>query len=253
MFLWSRHVYGPVRSRRLGVSLGVNLLPAGRKVCTYDCPYCECGFTREAATAEGLPTTLPDEARVLAELRAALEAQPPGEPVETITFAGNGEPTLHPRVGAILDAARALRDELVPGARVAVLTNGIRLREPSVREAVLRADDVEVKLDAGTEETFRRVAAPTVPWSLADLRGLLVDLGDRASVQSCLLGGSVDNTGPQDLEGMVGIVADARPRRLLAYTIDRAPADADLEPAPRAALEALVARAKGVGVPAELY
>lgn len=253
MFLWSRHVYGPVRSRRLGVSLGVNLLPLGRKVCTYDCPYCECGFTRDGPTLENLSTTMPSEAQVLLELRLALEAQPASEPVDTITFAGNGEPTLHPRIEAILGRALELRDELAPAARVSVLTNGIRLREKGVREAVLRADDVEVKLDAGTEQTFRQVAAPTVPWSLADLRELLVDLGKRASVQSCLFAGSLDNTGADDLAGMVGIISDARPRRLLAYTIDRAPADANLQPAPRAALETLVARARGVGVPAELY
>jgi len=251
-------VYGPVRSRRLGLSLGVNLLPTGRKVCTYDCPYCECGFTREerkpsGSDLDGGDTRLPEGRAVLKALEGALRAQAGGEPLDTITFAGNGEPTLHPEIEGILDGARALRDDLAPGARIAVLTNGIRLREESVREAVLATDDPEVKLDAGTPDTFRRVAAPTVPWTLADLEALLRDLDGSVSVQTCLFQGNVDNTGREDIDGMVAVIAAARPRRVLAYTLDRAPADSLLEPAPRGVLDDFVARVKGVGVPAEVY
>jgi wyosine [tRNA(Phe)-imidazoG37] synthetase (radical SAM superfamily) len=258
VFLWSQPVYGPVRSRRLGLSLGVNLLPTGRKVCTYDCPYCECGFTRDERKSpddpHGPDTTLPLEGAVLAAVeRALVDQAQSGEALDSITFAGNGEPTLHPRFENILETTRALRDRLAPQARIAVLTNGIRLREESVREVVLRADDPEVKLDAGTPATFERVAAPTVPWTLGDLSALLRDLDGSVSVQTCLFRGNVDNTTAADLDGMVEIIAAARPRRVLAYTLDRAPADSKLEAAPREVLDGFVARVKGVGVPAEVY
>jgi wyosine [tRNA(Phe)-imidazoG37] synthetase (radical SAM superfamily) len=248
------------------MSLGVNLLPLSRKVCTYDCPYCECGFTRAAPLDTTLSdiapegsglgavfSRLPEADEVLTALHQRLLEQDQEEPIDTITFAGNGEPTMHPEIELILRESRALRDQLAPRARISVLTNGIRLREASVRTAVLSSDDVEVKLDAGCEATFRGVAAPTIPWSLADLRSLLIELGNRVSVQSCLFQGRIDNTSEADLAGMIQILREARPKRVLVYTLDRAPADPELRLAPRELLAGFVERVKGVGVAAELY
>ncbi|HEX2865032.1 MAG TPA: radical SAM protein, partial [Deinococcales bacterium] len=144
----------------------MNVLPSGRKVCTFDCPYCECGLTRGAAVLPG-ETTSPTAGDVLGALEVALSAQ--AVPLDAITFAGNGEPTLHPEFERVAAGARALRDRLAPRARLALLTNGIRLAEPGIRAAALdNFEDVEVKLDAGTPETFARVAAPTVPWSFEE-------------------------------------------------------------------------------------
>ncbi|MBB6099999.1 wyosine [tRNA(Phe)-imidazoG37] synthetase (radical SAM superfamily) [Deinobacterium chartae] len=249
MFLWSGTIYGPVRSRRLGLSLGVNLLPPGCKVCTYDCPYCECGFTRGGLKTEA-SQTLPEREEVLRDLEAILRE----EPVDAITFAGNGEPTLHPDLEEILAGTVRLRDALAPRARLVMLTNGIKLRDRQVRDRVLHyLDEVEVKLDAGTEETFAQVARPTVPFDLAELEALLVELGDRVVVQSCLFTGRTSNVSEADLSGIERILTRARPRRVELYSIDRAPADEALEPVSKAFLEAFAGRLRAQGLEAVTY
>lgn len=250
VFLWSGVTYGPVRSRRLGLSLGVNVLPAGRKVCTFDCPYCECGFTRGGSSVS---STLPDADTVLAALGDALKAH--GEQLDAITFAGNGEPTLHPELAHIAEATKALRDRLAPKASISLLTNGIRLADLQLRESLLGSmNDVQVKLDAGTPETFARVAAPTVPWRLEDHVNLLKSLGDRVTVQSLLYGPEhLGNIGVEDLRGMVRIIEEAQPRRVALYTLDRDPALEGLQPASRDTLAFVRDQLEGVGVQAEVY
>ena len=142
-FLWETIVNGPVRSRRLGTSLGLNLLPLGCKLCSFDCPYCECGFNTPRAPGSRWPS--PDE--VAHSLRRGLERLAAAP--DWITFAGHGEPTLHPRFAVVVDRVLAARDELAPAARVGVLTNGLAGGRPAVAEALRRLDARMIKLDPG--------------------------------------------------------------------------------------------------------
>ncbi len=136
MTLWTAHVYGPVPSRRLGSSLGLNLLPNEKKLCNYDCPYCECGLT-----PSGRPGRLPGVSDLVAELRERLvELSAAGQRIDAITMAGNGEPTLHPQFEAIVGEVLSLRDELMRSAKVVVLSNATRLDRPDVFRALLRVD-----------------------------------------------------------------------------------------------------------------
>jgi wyosine [tRNA(Phe)-imidazoG37] synthetase (radical SAM superfamily) len=173
------------------------------------------------------------------ELAAALEEALRRDPqVDAITLAGNGEPTLHPQLVEILDRVGQLRDRYAPAAKRVLLTNGIRLADPPLAEQVLaRTEQIEIKLDAGTEQTFQQVARPTVPWSLARLTALLERLGSRVCVQCCLFGGPISNTSEADLLGMVEILKRARPRLTEIYSIDRAPAHSGLRAAPEACVQ----------------
>src|SRR5262245_40665031 len=170
-------IFGPVDSRRYGRSLGVNILPPGRKICDFNCPYCECGWTEVAASRAPSPSLFPPAREVLAAIEADLsERVAAGETIDTITFAGNGEPTLHPEFAAIARGSRDLRDRFFPRATLVILSAATHLGRADVREG-LEAFDVKVmKLDAGTEEGFRAINLPVGKETLAriveDLEGL---------------------------------------------------------------------------------
>jgi wyosine [tRNA(Phe)-imidazoG37] synthetase (radical SAM superfamily) len=254
MFLWPSYVYGPVRSRRLGTSLGLNLLPLDRKFCNFDCPYCECGFTPAGGGRGHLPTV----EELTSELRAKLESMGDTTELRSITMAGNGEPTLHPQFPQIVDAVCALRDELAPRSRVAVLSNGTRLEHREIFEALLRVDERQLKLDAGTERTFRLVDAPLGGFTLADLvRGLLRFDGNLV-IQTILVRGTVkgepvDNTAPDEVAAWVELLRRIRPQRVALYTLDRPAPEPGLQKLTRAEMEPVAAAARAAGIAAETF
>jgi wyosine [tRNA(Phe)-imidazoG37] synthetase (radical SAM superfamily) len=221
-------VYGPVRSRRLGTSLGVDLLPAESKVCNFDCPYCECGYT--TAKADRWPS--PDE--VGHALRRALERAP--APPDWITLSGSGEPTLHPRFAVVVDRVLAARGEVSPNARVGVLSNGILAGVPAVREALLRLDGRFLKLDPGPPERVNAVATdrPALAESYRGLRPITV----QAMVAR---GPDWDGSSEESLAAWLPLLARADPAAVHLYSIARAPADPRITNVTRERLLAMAA------------
>jgi len=243
-------VYGPVSSRRLGRSLGVNILPPRRKVCSFNCVYCQYGWTDLRADPRALDWPSPDQ--VASAVAAALRTLDRNG-LDRLTLAGHGEPTLHPAFPAIVDSLRAVRDREVPRARLAVLTNGSRLARPEVRQALLRVDECCVKLDGGDAGTIRRVNAAAC--DVAALLGALTGLPG-VIVQALFVRdprGRCGNDADEAVERWAAAIASIRPRAVHVYTIARGTALARLEPVPRERLEAIAARVASRGIEVEVF
>ena len=212
-------VFGPIRSRRLGSSLGINLLPERGKLCNFDCIYCECGWNRDGRCDRRLPD--------LAMLREALEAKlaacaAEGARIDSITFSGDGEPTLNPDFAAIIDATLALRDRYYPAARVSVLTNATRLDDPAVFAALRRVDSPILKLDAPTTALVRVINRPAGAYDVARvMEGMRRFEGDFILQTMFLRAPGFDSADPVVLGAWMDIVRDLRPREIMVYTIAR--------------------------------
>lgn len=235
--------YGPVASRRFGRSLGVNLLPAERKLCSFSCVYCQYDDTPGARG--GLPA--PDE--VLAAVAAALERGP----CDAITLAGNGEPTLHPAFDEVVSRLVVTRDALAPGASIVLLTNGTRLREPRVRAALARVDRTFVKLDAADEVTWRAVDRPRGGAMLAELLDDLRRLDPPVWLQSMFVTGAVDNAAPDHVARWLDLVASLPVAEVHVTTVDRGTTLPGVLPVPADRLRDIAAAARTRGVPARAF
>jgi wyosine [tRNA(Phe)-imidazoG37] synthetase (radical SAM superfamily) len=242
-------VYGPVRSRRLGRSLGINVLPPGRKACTFDCRYCQYGLANVVAALPG-GARLPTPAEIAAAVEEALAAA--AEPPDWLTFSGHGEPTLHPAFPEIVDRLLELRDRALPRARTAVLSNSSRLHDEEIRRALSRLDARILKLDAGTEATFRRFNQPAGELTLASIVDGLARLGG-VTVQSLFAGGPAGNLGASEVDAWLEAIVRIRPLAVQLYSLDRAAPTSGLTRAPRQDLEQLRARLEAGAVPAAVY
>lgn len=223
-FLFDKVIFGPVKSRRLGVSLGINLLPVDRKVCSFDCIYCECGYNPGAnAPKAQLPSRM-DVAKKLAEKlnTMALEGVLP----DVITFAGNGEPTLHPDFPGIIDDTIAIRNQKCPNARIAVLSNASRLQNKAVFDSLLKVDDNIQKLDSGLKSTIELLDRPNYRFEIEDVVEQLTLFKGNVTVQTMFIRGEVDNqpfdnTSEQDLIPWLELLRKIKPRQVMIYTIER--------------------------------
>jgi len=248
-------VYGPVLSRRLGRSLGLNVLPDEIKVCSLDCRYCQYGWTglRSVRTAQFAPL-LPTRDRVRTDLEAVLsELDAAGTPPDTITFSGNGEATLHPEFPGLVEDVCALKERYAPRCRTAILSNATTVGRPEVRAALLRLDDAYLKLDAGTPEMFGTLNGPAAGVTFAGVLEGLRELGRGVVLQALFVSGPVDNTSPAEVGAWVSAVRSIGPRSVQVYTLDRGPADASLRPVPRARLEQIARAAREAGIEAEVF
>ncbi len=243
-------VYGPVRSRRLGRSLGINLLPIGRKVCNFDCCYCQYGWTDPARIAALTPAELPSAQEALDAVAAALASL--AEPPAYLTFSGNGEATLHPEFEAVVDGLAPLRERLAPDARTAILSNSSRVADPRVRRALGRLDERIMKLDVGTEECFHRYNGAPRGLSLDEVVEGLRHLPD-VTVQALFTTGPAGNLEAAELEAWLARIAVVRPRRVQLYTLDRGAPCERLVAASRAELEAVAVRLRTAGFAADVY
>ncbi len=247
--LYHSVIFGPVQSRRLGVSLGVNLLPNDDKRCNFNCIYCECGWSKP-----GEKTRFNDRETVRKALKETLVRMiGRGERLDVITFAGNGEPTLHPEFEAIIDDAIALRDIYMPRAKISVLSNATRIGVESVRRALLKVDNNILKLDSAFDDTVRLIDNPNDPnYSVAAVVGNMKKFEGRMILQTMFLRGTfegkkVDNTTEKEVAAWLGIIAEVRPQRVMIYTIDRdTPAD-DLHKIPVDELETIAERVRAAG------
>lgn len=255
-FLFDSIVFGPVRSRRLGVSLGINLLPLTRKVCSYNCIYCECGWTH---AGDGNSEALPSRTAVREALRQKLsEMREKGTAPDVITYAGNGEPTLHPDFAAIIDDSVALRSEFFPEAKVSVLSNGSMIHRKSVREALKRVDMNILKLDSVFPETVRRMNRPRRPFDLARYESYLGDFNGQFIIQTLFVRGrcdgeTIDNATPGEISAWLEVIARLKPQSVMIYTIDRDTPDGnELRKVPAAELHAIAERVEALGIPASV-
>ena len=212
-------VFGPIHSRRLGSSLGINLLPVNGKICSFDCIYCECGWNRDGKDDKRIPSA--------AEVRSALEDKLStlmleGVGIDSITFSGDGEPTLNPEFPRIIEDTLRLRDVFYPNAKVSVLSNATRVHVPEVFEALRKVDNPIMKIDAPTDELVRLIDNPAPGYSLARTIEALRRFEGEFVLQTMFLRSpDFDSSSPEVLDGWKAIVRDLRPRKIMVYTIDR--------------------------------
>jgi wyosine [tRNA(Phe)-imidazoG37] synthetase (radical SAM superfamily) len=240
-------IYGPVPSRRLGFSLGINVLPVNRKLCTFDCAYCQYGWTERTPTGDD---PFPSVAEVLTAVEGALRV--PAIPPAYLTFSGNGEPTTHPEFLAIVRGVRALRDRLLPAAELAILSNSTCVGLPSVREALALLDVRIMKLDAGTEAVFRRYCRPLVPITVDEVVAGLAALPD-VTVQALFTGGPGGNADPAHIADWIDKVAAIAPTAVQLYTLDRDWPSRELSPLPAESLHAIAGALQRANCPATVY
>ncbi len=224
--LFDQIVFGPVKSRRLGVSLGINLLPVDGKICSFDCVYCECGLN---AIHKG--ERLPKMDEVVKALRSKLEQMKEDKLApDVITFAGNGEPTLHPDFAHIIDQTIQLRNEFFPNARVSVLSNATQLEKPEVFQALLSVDQAILKLDTAFDETARILNRPlSRQYTIRRLVENLKAFNGKLIIQTLFirgeyLGEPFDNTSEQEVTAWIELLQEINPESVMIYAIDREPA-----------------------------
>ena len=247
--LFDSFVYGPIRSRRLGVSLGINLMPTTAKLCTFDCVYCECGWN-QAVSHPTLPTR--------EEVREALARQltSMNDSLDVITFSGNGEPTLHPDFLGIIQDTCALRDMYCPPAKISVLSNSTQLSRSEIVEALLLCDNRILKLDSAIDATMRLIDQPVNPQlTLEQICQWLSYFEGDFTLQTCFLRGEykgqvIDNTTPAELAAWYAVIERLRPKQVMIYVIDRATPLQTLSKVPAVEMEAIAAplRDKGIAV-----
>lgn len=231
-------VFGPIFSRRLGSSLGINLLPKNGKLCNFDCIYCECGWNRDGTSDRVVPTS--------AEVRSALEDKLQecllaGTPIDSITFSGDGEPTLNPEFPRIIRDTIALRDTFYPSAKVSVLTNATRLLKEEVTEALKMVDNPILKLDAPTSELAARINKPVGNYTIEDvIEGMLRFDGNFVLQTMFLRSKDFDSSSPEVLIPWMDIVRKVNPREIMVYTIDRPTPAAGLQKISEAEMRNLV-------------
>ena len=246
--LFGEIAYGPIHSRRLGVSLGIELMPLTHKLCTFNCVYCECGWN-EPVSHPILPTR--------EEVKAALETKlQEGIQPDVITFSGNGEPTLHPDFLGIIQDTCALRDQYCPNAKVSVLSNSTQLGRAEVVQALRLCDNRILKLDAGTDEMMRRIDLPVnTNLTVETIIGWLQQFNGDFTLQTCFLRGRnngriLDNTTTSELTAWYQAVERLQPKQIMIYVIDRKTPEENLVKIPREEMEAIAAPliAKGFNV-----
>ncbi|MCF8302248.1 MAG: radical SAM protein [Bacteroidales bacterium] len=254
--LFDSIVFGPVRSRRFGVSLGINVLPTDSKFCTFDCVYCECGWTYKSDMRN---------ARFYSrqEIREAMESDFPklfekDIIPDNITFAGNGEPTAHPKFEGIIDDTIEMRNRYFPQAEITVLTNATLLHKESVNRALQKIRNSILKLDTGKEETFQKINRPLQNISLHHIVDQIKTFKGRKIIQTLFVrgkynGDSIDNTTEVEIATWLNTLRDIQPNKVMIYPIDRSTPAGELERIPGTELDAIAERVRAEGFTTEVY
>ena len=245
-------IFGPIKSRRLGISLGVNLLPADGKICTFDCIYCECGFNSERRPTKRMP-----QRQEVAEAleKKLIEMKEDGAMPDVITFAGNGEPTIHPQFHEIINDTIALRDRHCPNAKVSVLTNATMISKRTVFEALKKVDNNILKLDTVDAAYIKRIDRPNGKYNLEEIMGQMKAFNGKAIIQTMFMRGvvdgvDVDNTGEEYVGPWIEAVKEIAPREVMIYTIDRETPQQGLMKATPEQLDLIVKKLAEAGIKA---
>lgn len=249
--LFHSTVFGPIHSRRLGVSLGINLMPDDGKVCSFDCLYCEAGFNAQGKGKTGLPPRV----KVYGDLESKLrEMRENGDCLDVITFSGNGEPTLHPDFAGVIDDTLALRDRWFPEAKVSVLTNSTRIFDKVVAEALLKVDNNILKLDSAVEDTMRAIDRPvSKDFTVDRLIDALCQFSGTGVIQTMILRGehngkSVDNTTDREIDALIDAYRRIGPREVMIYSLDRSTPEEKLVKVDKDELDVIAERIRAVGI-----
>lgn len=252
--LFHEIVFGPIKSRRLGNSLGINLLPQNGKLCSFDCIYCECGWNKDGRKDSRLPSK--DEVfRQMEERFSRLHAE--GTPVDTITFSGNGEPTIHPDFPEIIDFTVRMRDKYFPDAAISVLSNATMTGKPAVREALMKVTNPILKIDSGVEELVNLIDNPQGDYSLENtIRNLEMFKGNFI-LQTMFLKGNIngrriDMTLPEVTVPWIELVLRLRPREVMMYTLDRETPAKELEKVTVEEMEIIAAPLRDAGIEVQI-
>lgn len=248
--LFSDIIFGPIHSRRLGLSLGVNLLPTTSKLCSFDCIYCECGWNAERRGTAGFN----DKDQVIEILERKLhDMVAEGEIPDVITFAGNGEPTMHPDFEEIIDRVIELRDRVVPTAKISVLSNATRIGHESVRRALLRVDNNILKLDSAFDATAKIMNNPQGNYAVDNIVEWMKLFEGKLVIQTMFLRGNVDgvavdNSTEEEVEAWIKKVIDIAPKQVMIYSIDRDTPCQSLEKVGKEELEKIARRVESAGI-----
>ena len=250
MLLFDKIIYGPVHSRRLGVSLGVNLFPSDGKLCTFNCVYCECGFNEDRRPHQKMPRR-EEVRRQLTEKLDDMRAE--GLVPDVITFAGNGEPTIHPDFAGIIDDTISIRNQHCPSAKIAVLSNSTMLDREDVFQALCKIEDNIMKLDSVLDTRIRQIDNPNQPgFCFEKLLKNLCRFEGKLIIQTMFLRGerdgiSLDNTTEEEIAGWLDALKQIRPRQVMIYTIDRETPLKSLRKVSPEDLDAIAERARREG------
>lgn len=252
-FLFDEIIFGPVTSRRLGKSLGINLLPTDIKLCNFNCLYCECGLTEKLSTSK--ISKLPS----LEEIRNALEKtlsdfRSGNRAIDTITFAGNGEPTMHPNFTEIVEQTILLRDQYFPQSKIAVLSNATLIGKKSIQQALLKVDYNILKLDSAIEETIIQLNCPMGHFSLEDLVQSLRLFDKNLTIQTLFIRGEYkgkrfDNTSEEEITRWLQLLSELQPQLVMVYTFARDTPVTNLEKIDTKTLNEIASRVERLGIP----
>jgi wyosine [tRNA(Phe)-imidazoG37] synthetase (radical SAM superfamily) len=255
MSLFHSIIFGPVKSRRLGSSLGINLLPTHIKFCTFNCIYCECGWTEasDVSKAEFYPATV----IATALENRLIELKKDNFPVDALTFAGNGEPTTHPEFPEIIESTIRLRDLYAPKAKICVLSNSSMIGNEKIRESLMKITNI-MKLDAGSEEVFRCINNPKTHILLKDIVSDLKKFEGNLIIQSMFIRGeignkSIDNTETAEVDLWLQYLKEINPTEVMIYSLDRRPPTAKLEKISESELLDIAEKVKAIDLKVSVY
>ena len=249
--IFNSTIYGPIHSRRLGMSLGINLMPNDGKICSFDCLYCEAGFNAQGPGKDGVPSR---EAVKKQLKRKFEEMKAAGQTLDVITFSGNGEPTLHPEFKKVVEDVMRLRTQYFPEAKVSVLSNSTMAGKPDVAAALLKVDNNILKLDSAKPHTFRLINRPVSPNCLPE--GVISDLkrfSGQCIVQTIMIRGEFegqrfDNTTDEELDALLAAYRQIEPREVMLYSIDRKTPAENLEKVSKEELDRIAQRFRDAGI-----
>ncbi|MGN0214729.1 MAG: radical SAM protein [Muribaculaceae bacterium] len=244
-------IFGPIHSRRLGVSLGVNLMPNDGKICSFDCVYCEAGFNAQGQGTTGVPSREQVKKQLKKKLAAMHDA---GETLDVITFSGNGEPSLHPQFKQIVHDVINLRNQYFPEAKVTVLSNSTMAGKPNVIEALAMVDNNILKLDSAIAHSFRIINQPKS--DAIQPEGIIADLkvfSGKCIVQTMMLrgehnGNRIDNTTDNEIDALIAAYLEINPREVMLYSIDRKTPEENLEKVSADELQRIADRIRAAGI-----
>lgn len=246
-------IFGPIHSRRLGISLGINLLPADGKVCSFDCIYCECGFNKDHRPTLPHPTREEVSAKLEAKLKEMVED---GQLPDVLTFAGNGEPTCHPHFAEIIDDTIRLRNLYCPKAKVSVLSNSTFIHRQQVHDALMKVDNNILKLDTVNPDYINKVDRPAGNYDVNIIIDRLKAFNGHVIIQTMFMkgecnGNTVDNTGEEYVGPWLAAIKEIAPQQVMVYTIDRETPAQGLLKATHEELDAIRDRVIAAGIPCQ--
>lgn len=256
MILFDDIIFGPVLSRRLGLSLGINLLSVNSKICTFDCIYCECGWTKAKYS---LPEEIPTALQVKELLEKKLQNMSTNKlKIDSITFAGNGEPTFHPEFSEIIDNTILLRNKYFPKTKVTVLSNASLINDEKIINALKKVDNNILKLDTGNNETFHLLNKPMVDIELEIIVSNLKKFNGDLIIQSLFVryehnGRIIDNTSEDEINEWLKALTNIKPRLVMIYPISREPAYRNVKKISKNELENIAGKVSNIGLKSEVY